>query len=132
MPTSHSEIPPATELAARAAIDAAFAVHKTFGPGLLEYVYETCLCQELRSQDVPFRRQPLYPVTYQGVQLKAAYRLDVVVDERVILELKAVEKIIPVHEAQLLSYLKLTGMRLGLLIHFNVALLKQGIKRMAL
>ncbi|MGA2066262.1 MAG: GxxExxY protein [Thermoguttaceae bacterium] len=125
-------IPEETERIAKAVIDAAFAVHKTLGPGLLESVYEACLCHELSKRRVPFRSQVALPVVYDGVRLDAGLRLDLIAGEAVIVELKAVEKHNPLFEAQLLTYLKLTGHRLGLLINFNVPLLKDGIKRMVL
>ena len=110
-------------------LDAAFEVHRKLGPGLLESVYEVCVCHELSQLNVPFQRQVLLPVKYDEIQIDAGLRLDIVVGNEVIAELKAVETILPVHEAQLLTYLKLTGMRLGFLINFNVPLLKNGIKR---
>jgi len=113
-------------------VDAAFKVHKTLGPGLLESVYEVCLCYELSKRGLKFKRQLELPIVYDGVRLNAALRLDLVVEECLVVELKAVEKHLPLFEAQLLTYLKLTGHRLGLLINFNVPLIKDGIKRMAL
>lgn len=107
-------------------LDAAFDVHRKLGPGLLESVYETCICHELSKLGVPFQRQLVLPIKYDDIQLDGGLRLDVVVDSSVIAEIKAVETILPVHEAQLLTYLKLTGMRLGFLINFNVPLLKNG------
>ena len=102
------------------------------GPGLLESVYEICLCHELKKKRIPFRAQVSLPVKYDGVCLDAGFRLDLVVSESVIVELKAVEKMNPLFKAQLLTYLKLTGLRLGLLINFNVALIRDGIKRVVL
>ena len=99
-------------------VDAAFAVHKELGPGLLESVYEVCLCRELSIRNVPFRSQVLLPVTYKGLRLDEGLRLDLLVADSIIVELKSVQRIEPVFEAQLLSYLKLTGLRLGLLINF--------------
>jgi GxxExxY protein len=125
-------IPAEAERVARAVIDAAFAVHKALGPGLLESVYEACLCHELSKQQISFRSQVWLPVVYDEVRLDAGLRLDLLVAESVIVELKAVEKHNPLFEAQLLTYLKLTGHRLDLLINFNVPLLKDGIKRMVL
>jgi GxxExxY protein len=125
-------IPEETERIAKAVIDAAFAVHKALGPGLLESVYAVCLCHELSKRGIAFRSQVTLPVIYDGVRLDAGLRLDVLAAEAVVVELKAVEKHNPLFEAQLLTYLKLTGHRLGLLINFNVALLKDGIKRMVL
>ena len=125
-------IPTRTEAAATAIVDAAFKVHSVLGPGLLESVYEVCLCHELDKAGIAFKRQVLLPVKYDDVTLDAGLRLDLLVDECVIAELKAVERMNPVFEAQLLTYLKLTGLRLGLLINFNVPLIRDGIKRMAL
>jgi GxxExxY protein len=113
-------------------VDAAFAVHKEIGPGLLESVYEVCLCHELKIRKVPFASQVSLPITYKGLRLDAGLRLDLLVADSIIVELKSVQRIEPVFEAQLLSYLKLTGLRLGLLINFNVPLIKHGISRIAL
>jgi GxxExxY protein len=120
------------ERVAKAVLDAAFTVHKTLGPGLLESVYETCLCHELSKRGIAFRSQVVLPIVYDGVRLDAGLRLDLVVAECLVVELKAVEKSNPLFEAQLLTYLKLTGHRLGLLLNFNVPLLKDGIKRIVL
>jgi len=125
-------IPPETEATARSVVDAAFAVHKAMGPGLLETVYEACLCHELAKRGVAFQRQLALPVVYDGVRLDAGLRLDLLAANCLIVELKAVEKHNPLFEAQLLTYLKLTGFRLGLLINFNVPLLKDGIRRVIL
>jgi GxxExxY protein len=113
-------------------VDCAFKVHKALGPGLLENVYEVCYCHELGKHPVKVLRQVTVPITYDGIIFEDALRLDVLVDDLVICELKAVETLLPVHEAQLLSQLKLTGKRLGFLINFNVPLMKQGIKRFIL
>lgn len=110
-------------------IGSAIAVHKALGPGLLESAYEECLCFELAEAGLEFKRQVALPVVYKGVKLDCGYRMDVVVEESVIIEIKAVERIVPVHEAQLLSYLKLTGIKVGLLLNFHVPVLKSGIKR---
>jgi GxxExxY protein len=130
--SSYQAIPAETEMIAKLVVDAAFEVHKNLGPGLLESVYEVCLCHELKKRGVAFRRQLSLPVIYDGDQLDAGLRLDILAGEMVIVELKAVEKHNPLFEAQLLTYLKLTGHRLGLLINFNVALIKDGIKRIVL
>jgi len=127
-----SPIPERAENAASAVVESAFIVHSTLGPGLIESVYKICLCHELRKRGIPFKSQMVLPVTYDGVELDAGLRLDLVVDECVIVELKAVEKLNPLFEAQLLTYMKLTGMRLGLLVNFNVPLIKDGIKRIVL
>ena len=110
-------------------IGAAIEVHRALGPGLLESAYEECLCQELRLRGVPFARQRPLPVEYKGKKLDCGYRLDLLVADAVVVEIKAVESIEPIHEAQLLTYLKLGGWKLGLLINFNVPVLKDGIRR---
>ena len=125
-------IPKEVDETARAIVDSAFKVHTTLGPGLLESVYEVCLAHELKKSGHSVDRQVALPVEYDGVRLDAGLRLDLVVNDSVIVELKVVEKMNPVYEAQLLTYLKLTGKRLGLLINFNVPLIKDGIKRLAL
>jgi len=117
---------------ARQVVDAVFAVHSTLGPGLLESVYETCLVHELVKRGVKAVRQVVLPIHYDGVRLDTGFRLDFLVEDCLVVELKAVESLLPVHEAQLLTYLKLSGHRLGLLINFNVPLIKDGIKRLAL
>ena len=118
-----------TEKLASELVDAAFKVHRALGPGLLETVYETCFCQELTLRTISFQRQVTVPIIYEGVTLDTGLRLDVVVADRIVVELKAVDKLIPLFDAQVLTYLKLTGLELGLLINFNVALIKHGIKR---
>ena len=110
-------------------IGAAIEVHRYLGPGLLESAYEECLCRELAICGLAFERQTPLAVSYKGLKLDCGYRLDVVVGGLVILELKAVDQIEPIHEAQLLTYLKLSDLKLGILINFNVPLLKDGIKR---
>ena len=125
-------MPSETDAVARQIVDAAFAVHKTLGPGLLEKVYEVCLVHELTKRGVIARQQISLPVYYDNLKLDAGLRLDLIADDRVIVELKAIEKVLPVHRAQILTYLKLTGLRLGLLINFNVPLIKDGIERIAL
>ena len=110
-------------------IGAAIEVHRYLGPGLLESAYEECLCRELAICGLAFERQKPLAVSYKGLKLDCGYRLDVVVGGLVILELKAVDQIEPIHEAQLLTYLKLSDLKLGILINFNVPLLKDGIKR---
>lgn len=111
-------------------IGAAIAVHRELGPGLLESAYEACLVHELGQRGVQVEQQVAQPVFYKGLQLECGYRLDLLVEDRVIVELKAVEALLPIHEAQLLTYLKLRKLRLGLLINFNVPILKNGIKRL--
>ncbi len=111
---------------------AATEVHRELGPGLLESAYEECLCHELSLRGLAFTRQVPLPVAYKGVKLDCGYRLDIVVDDRVISELKSVEQTSPLHKAQLLTYLRLSGKRVGLLLNFNVALLKDGVTRLVL
>jgi GxxExxY protein len=111
-------------------IGAAIEVHRELGAGLLESAYEACLVHELRHRGVQVEQQVPQPVFYKGLQLKCGYRLDLLVEEQVIVELKAVETLLPIHQAQLLTYLKLRKLRLGLLINFNVPILKNGIKRL--
>ena len=130
--TSHVPIPAETELVAKQVVDAVFQVHSTLGPGLLESVYETCLCHELSKRSLSFRQQAILPIEYDGVTFDSGLRLDLEVEDCVVIELKAVESIAPIHSAQLLTYLKLTGNRLGLLVNFNTVLIKDGIKRVAL
>ncbi|HEX8396026.1 MAG TPA: GxxExxY protein [Pyrinomonadaceae bacterium] len=111
-------------------IGCAIEVHKTLGPGLLESAYEECLCFELSQSGLHFERQVDLPVVYKRVKLDCGYRMDLVVEDSVIVEIKAVDSILPVHEAQLLSYLKLANKPLGLLMNFHVSVLKNGLKRM--
>lgn len=111
-------------------IGAAIEVHRNTGPGLMESVYEECLCYELNQSGLRFRRQVELPVSYKQVKLNCGFRMDIVVEESVILELKAVNHLIPVHSAQLLTYLKLSGITLGLLINFNEPVLRKGLKRL--
>ena len=115
-----------------AVIGRAIEVHRQLGPGLLESTYEECLCLELREHGFPVRRQVNVPIMYKGKAIAAIYRLDLVVAEGIVVEVKAVEKLVPVHEAQLLTYLKHTGIRTGLLFNFNVPVLRDGIKRLSL
>ncbi len=117
---------------AKEIVDAAVKVHKALGPGLMESIYEACLKHELSIRGLKVETEVPIPIVYEGLHIPSALRIDMLVDERVIVELKAVESMIPVFEAQLLSYLKLTDKRLGLLINFNVTQLKDGIKRLIL
>ncbi len=110
-------------------IGAAIDVHKAIGPGLLESAYEECLCHELQLRNLPFQRQVPLAVKYKDVELDCGYRLDILVAEAIVIELKAIQRFEPIHEAQLLTYLKLGGWTIGLLINFNVPVLKSGIKR---
>ncbi len=113
-------------------IAAAIEVHRELGPGLLESVYQACLVRELQLRKVDFVQQIELPVSYKDVRLDCGYRIDLVVGNRVVVELKSVQEILPVHEAQLLTYMRLTNLPVGLLINFNVPVLKQGIKRRVL
>lgn len=113
-------------------IGLAIDVHRALGPGLLESAYEACLCREFELSEIHFVRQMHLPVEYKGVRLESAYRLDIVVEGQVVLEIKAVDKLLPIHEAQLLTYLKLSRLRTGLMLNFNAPILKDGIKRMVL
>ena len=115
-----------------AIIGAAIEVHRVLGPGLLESTYEMCLCRELSIRGIPFERQVPIPVEYKGVKLDCGYRADIVVDETILIEIKAVDSVLSIHDAQLLSYLKLGGWKIGLLINFNVELLKHGLRRRVL
>jgi len=110
-------------------IGAAIEVHRTLGPGLLESVYEECLVVELGLRGIPCVRQRPVPLQYKGLTIGTDLKIDLVVDDRVVVELKAVEKLLPIHEAQILTYLRLTSKEIGLLINFNVPLLKEGIRR---
>ncbi len=110
-------------------IGCAIEVHRALGPGLLESAYEECLCYELKRNGLHYERQVPLPVTYKEVELDCAYRMDIVVEESVIVELKTVDALLPIHDAQLLTYLKLTGLRTGLLLNFHVTVLRDGIKR---
>ena len=110
----------------------AIEVHRQLGPGLLESAYEECLCLEFRQQNLEHKRQFALPITYKGIALDAAYRVDLIIADRLLVELKTVERTLPVHEAQILTYMRLSGMPVGLLLNFNVALLPQGLKRIVL
>jgi GxxExxY protein len=120
------------ETIAREVIDAAFQVHIELGPGLLESAYETCLCFELHERNIRFERQKELPIIYKGKGISAGYRLDLLVEESLIVELKSVEAVHPIHSAQLLTYMKLAKCELGLLINFNTKLLRDGLKRYTL
>jgi GxxExxY protein len=111
-------------------VDAAIQVHSALGPGLLESAYETCLAHELQERGLRVRTQVALPVVYKTIQMDLAYRIDLLVEESIVVELKTVSKLLPIHEAQLLTYLKLSGHRIGLLLNFHVPLMREGIKRM--
>ncbi len=126
------KIDPEMDEVATQVVDAAFKIQKAFGPGLLESEYEACLIHELKTRGLKVETQVAVPLVYEGEKIDAGFRMDLLVQGRLIVELKAVEALLPVHEAQILTYLKVTNNRLGLLINFNVPLIKQGIKRVAL
>lgn len=128
----HVEIPLMEKELTEKIIGIAIEVHRALGPGLLESAYQACMEHESKLQNMPFEYQVEIPINYKGMALNAGYKIDLIFDKRVVVELKAVERIIPVHEAQLLTYLKLTGIRVGLLINFNVPVLKNGIYRRVL
>ncbi|MEX2113503.1 MAG: GxxExxY protein [Pirellulales bacterium] len=111
-------------------VDAALQVHKALGPGLLESVYEACLCHELAKRRIQFVRQCSLPVVYDGLRLESGLRIDLLVDGSVVVEVKAVEQVTPLHDAQVITYLKLSNLRVGILINFNVRLIREGIKRL--
>ena len=115
----------------REIVDAAMKVHSALGPGLLESAYEACLKHELSKRGLMVAGQAILPVQYDGIAIDAGYRIDLLVNDAVVVELKAVEKVVPIHEAQLLTYLKLSGKKLGLLLNFNVLHMKDGINRIA-
>lgn len=111
-------------------IGAAIEVHRHLGPGLLEFAYEECLCEELSLRKILFKRQIALPVTYKSKKLDIGYRIDLLVKDKVVVELKTVESILPIHEAQTLTYMRLGGWQVGLILNFNVTILKNGIKRL--
>jgi len=113
-------------------IGAAMEVHRLLGPGLLESAYEACLCRELDLLGIPFERQVPLHLDYKGVKLEEGYRMDIVAEHRIVLEIKSAQELLPIHEAQLLTYLRLSGLKVGLLINFNVPVLRNGIKRRVL
>lgn len=113
-------------------IGCALEVHKNLGPGLLESTYEQCLAHELKCAGIPFMLQHPLPVNYNGIKLDCGYRVDLFVDNKIIVELKSVDKVLPIHQAQLLTYMKLAGVKIGLLMNFNVRFMREGIKRLVL
>ena len=127
----YAPIPQRLDQISAAVVDSGMKVHKALGPGLLESVYEQCLAYELSERGFSVRRQVPVPIVYGSLKLDAAYRIDMIVGDAIIVEVKAVEALTAVHQAQLLTYLKLYNRRLGLLLNFNVALFKQGLKRIA-
>ena len=113
-------------------IAAAIDVHRALGPGLLESVYEECLCRELQLRGIVFERQVDLPIVYKGIRLREGFRIDIFVERRIVLELKAVDRVLPIHEAQLLTYLRLSKSRVGLLLNFNVVAMRHGVVRRVL
>jgi len=113
-------------------IGAAIEVHRELGPGLLESIYQACLARELTLQGIPFKRELALPISYKGISIDCGYRIDFLIADKVVVELKAIAALLPIHEAQLLTYLKLTGIKVGLLINFNKVVLINGLKRMVL
>jgi GxxExxY protein len=113
-------------------IGLAIAVHRHLGPGLLESAYEECLCLELKEAGISHRRQVPLPIVYKGMRLDCGYRMDIVVEDELVIEIKAVERLLPIHEAQMLTYLRLSGVRAGLLMNFNEVMLKNGLRRFVL
>ena len=119
------------DLTTKKIIGAAIEVHRRLGPGLLESTYELCLAQEFKFQNIPYKRQCSYPLIYRETVLEAAYRVDFLVDDHIVVELKSVESLSKIHVAQLLTYLRLLDLQKGLLLNFNVSMLKDGIKRVS-
>jgi GxxExxY protein len=129
---NYEPLPERTNYASKVAVQAGFAVHSKLGPGLLESVYEKCLAHAIRRRGLTVQRQILLPIDFEDLYIPSGLRLDMLVDNCLIVEVKAVEVLLPVHKAQLLTYLKLSGYRLGLLFNFQVALFRQGVTRMLL
>ncbi len=122
-------ISPEVERLATLAVDAAFAVHTELGPGLLESAYQVCIVHELGLRGVAYQKELPIPLNYKGVRIEVGFRADVIVEAKLLIELKAVEQVLPIHKAQVITYLKLTRLSLGLLINFNEVLIKHGIQR---
>jgi GxxExxY protein len=128
---SRDAIPAPLDRIGKAVVDSAFRVHAELGPGLLESIYEACLAHEIAKRDLSVKRQTALPIVYDGMSFDGGLRLDLLVGDAVVVEVKSVERMLPVFEAQILSYLKLAKLRLGYLINFNVPLIRDGIKRYA-
>jgi GxxExxY protein len=128
----HQGVTKEIEAFGRQVLDAGLKVHRALGPGLLESAYEHCLAHELQARGIPIRRQLPMPIVFEGLQIDAGYRLDLVVADAIVVEVKAVEALSRLHEAQLLTYLKLSSHRLGFLMNFNVPLFKDGLRRLVL
>ncbi len=135
-PTKHKrnfkEVSPEVDRIAREVVDSAFKIHSYFGPGLLESAYEICLAEEMGRRRLKVERQVAVPLVYHNVRLDVGYRIDLLVEKRIIVEIKTVEALLPVHRAQILTYLKLAKLQLGFLVNFNVPLLKKGLERVVL
>ena len=127
--TSPLALPSDLEDLVAALVDSAFKGHQTLGPGLLESVYESCLCIELTRRGISYEKQAPIPLVYESVSVDGGFRLDLLVEKSVVMEIKAVEKLLPIHQSQVLTYLKLANLRLGILINFNVMMFKEGVKR---
>lgn len=132
MPLPVEPIPAEVDALAKQIVDAAYKVHTALGPGLIESVYQSCMAHEFSKRGLKFKQELSLPVVYDGVRIDAGMRLDFLVEDLIVVELKAVEELLPVHKAQVLTYLKISGRRLGLLINFNVPRIKSGIRRIAL
>ena len=130
--TEFEPIPKELEIIGKKIVDSAYTVHKNLGPGLLEKIYEICFCHELKKRGLNYQRQLYIPIVYDGIEFDEGLRLDVLVQTHVICEIKALENVNPVWEAQILSHLKLTDNRLGYLLNFNVPLMRNGIRRFVL
>src|SRR5256885_1770452 len=128
--TDHLPVPRHVEAAGKVVVDAALKVHSSLGPGLLESAYKACLAQELALRGLSVRMEVPVPVVYEGLKLEAGFRIDLLVEECLVVEIKAIDAIHPVHLAQVLTYLQLSGHRLGFLLNFNVTLMKEGIRRL--
>lgn len=128
----YEALPATVERLAENVVDAGLKVHRTLGPGLLESAYEHCLAHELTTRGIGLRRQAPLPIIYDGVRLDVGYRLDIVVANCIVIEVKAIDSLTRLHETQVLTYLKLSGCRLGFLMNFNVVLFKQGLRRLVL
>jgi GxxExxY protein len=128
---SREAIPAALDQIGKAVVDSAFRVHSELGPGLLESIYESCLAHEIGKRGIPVKRQTAIAIVYDGITFDGGLRLDLLAGDAVVIEVKAVERMLPVFEAQILSYMKLAKLRLGYLINFNVPLIRDGIKRYA-
>lgn len=120
---------PLIEAVGQGIVDSGFKIHHMLGPGLLEAAYETCLAYELSQRGLLVRRQVALPIVYEGVRLEAGYRIDLLVNDAVIVEVKAIDTLLPIHQAQIMTYLRLSGCRLGFLINFNVKMFRNGIRR---